>query len=82
MADYRLDCCGGFPSHRDKCTASADYEKRKVADERVKKLLDALYVRYGGLVAMAKRSSLEHDQAIYGAQADGFLEAIRIVEGK
>ena len=27
MADYRLDCCGGFPSHREYCRASPGYEQ-------------------------------------------------------
>ena len=27
MADYRLDCCGGFPSHKDNCPALLEVRK-------------------------------------------------------
>lgn len=34
MADYRLDCCGGFPTHEDGCVASA--QQRVARRERAR----------------------------------------------
>lgn len=82
MADYRLDCCGGFPSHRDNCTAESDYQQRRLAEAATKEHLDALYARYGELIALATRSTTDHNKNLYGCRADGVLEAIHIVEGK
>lgn len=37
MADYRLDCCGGYPNHRTGCSAAAaewEYEKKARENDR------------------------------------------------
>jgi hypothetical protein len=38
MADYRLDCCGGFPSHSPDCLAGA--RARDAEESRMKAALD------------------------------------------
>ncbi len=82
MADYRMDCCGGFPSHNPGCKAEATYEERKKTQEARKALLDKMWARYGELVASATRSKVQHDKDLFGHWADGFLEAIHMVEAE
>lgn len=43
-------------------------------------MLDALYAKYGELIALATRSTTEHNKGVYGSQADGVLITIKIIE--
>ena len=79
MADYRHDCCGGFPGHSEECRNRGE-ERKKVADEK-KAVFDRLWAKYGELVVMAERSTTDHTRTIYGNQAEGIKIAIRIIEG-
>lgn len=81
MADYRLDCCGGFPTHKDGCRAVAEAPARKAAKTERDAVLDKLYAKYGELLALAERTS-HNTRMAYHDKADGLLMGIRIVEGK
>jgi hypothetical protein len=81
MADYRLDCCGGFPGHEPGCRALAEAPVREAATAEKKAILDKLYQRYGELMVSVQREPGEHS-SVFQAQANVMLEAIRIVEGE
>lgn len=80
MADYRPDCCGGYPTCTKECQARGKERLKAVADKKT--LLDKLYAKYGEWAAAAQRATVEHDRLVHALKADGILYAIRIVEGK
>ena len=80
MADYRPDCCGGYPSCTAECRAKG--EVRLAQADKKKALLDELWALYGHYVAEGERSTAEHNKVVFGCRADGLKKAVRIVEAR
>lgn len=79
MADYRPDCCGGYPACTEECQARGKERLKAVADKKA--LLDKLYAKYGEWQAEAQRATNDHTRLGWQWKSDGMLYAIRIVEG-